>query len=77
MQMSRFLFLERNWERDKEHLDTYSSMVIDHGAPHSILIFPGEINSTGNLCTLPSCIDIFYFEIFDSLVEFTDKRLPG
>ncbi|XP_063711277.1 lysocardiolipin acyltransferase 1-like [Symsagittifera roscoffensis] len=40
MQMSRFLFLERNWERDKEHLDTYSSMVIDHGAPHSILIFP-------------------------------------
>ena len=43
MQMSRFLFLNRAWDKDRDHMDTYSSMVVDHAVPHSVLIFPGNM----------------------------------
>jgi lysocardiolipin and lysophospholipid acyltransferase len=40
MQASRFLFLDRNWEKDKLHLTDSLNNIAFHAHPHSILIFP-------------------------------------
>lgn len=40
MQISRFLFLERSWEKDKTHITHSLSNLMNHASPHSVLIFP-------------------------------------